>query len=225
MLFFFHRNIKKPKCFSIDNNNNQGAIWGGGGISPPLVYASLPLLNYFYTGPWSNVPIWIKWFAIHSLKSRPKSSDSQYTLWSPDLNQCLAFQKKNTSQNLHDTTSFLFDLSWKAFDMSVECNFVLSRGFKDTKHTLCEEAPEANVYDQVWSNHYSSWVLKIQLKHKLAFVIQSKQCNQSENQHCLINWPFPMSMKDFISLCHTFSQSELVWGSVANWESPTDDRA
>lgn len=41
----------------------------------------------------------------------------------------------------------LFDLSRKAFDMSVECNFVLSSGFKVTKNTLCEEAPVANVYD------------------------------------------------------------------------------
>ncbi len=64
--------------------------------------------------------------------------------------------------------SFLFDLSWKAFDMSVECNLVLSRGFKDTKHTLYGEAPEANVYNQVRRNHYSSWDLKIQLQHKLA---------------------------------------------------------
>lgn len=38
-----------------------------------------------------------------------------------------------------------------------------------------------------------------------------KQCNQSENQHCRINSLSSMSMKDFFSLCLTFSQSELIY--------------
>ncbi len=39
----------------------------------------------------SEVPIWIKWFAIRAPKSRSELNDSRYVLRSPDLNQMIRY--------------------------------------------------------------------------------------------------------------------------------------
>ncbi len=53
------------------------------GIYLPLVYASLPLVNYFLS------PVAIKWFAKCTMKSRSESNDLRNVLLSPVLNQMI----------------------------------------------------------------------------------------------------------------------------------------
>ncbi len=48
-----------------------------------------PDLNQMIRDTRSNVPIWIKWFAIRAPMSRSESNDSRYSLQSPDLNQMI----------------------------------------------------------------------------------------------------------------------------------------